>query len=72
MWHLGASKMNFRDAHNLFLSWAHALKSIAPCLGAVWVRRCFCTLVPSLRDCLSSVCSDVLAVVSRKRVPLVM
>ena len=48
MWHLGASKMNFRDAHNLFPSCAHALKSIAPCLGAVWVRRCFCTLVPSL------------------------
>ena len=40
MWHLGASKMNFRDAHNLFPSCAHAMRPMTPCLGAVWVRRC--------------------------------
>ena len=49
MRHLGASMKTFRDAHNSFPSCPHALKSLAPCLGAVWVRRCFCTLVPSLR-----------------------
>ena len=63
MRHLGASMKTFRDAHNSFPSCPHALKSLAPCLGAVWVRRCFCALVPSLRDCLSNVCFDVLVVV---------